>query len=394
MSILYSLVTLLTLCHLSLSIPLRSLNLGKVSLVRNEAYIPNGQAEYLRTIRKYNITPTYPSLSLSRRQEGFVPALLSSKGAAYQAPITIGNQQFSLDFDTGSPDLWVYSVYLETPLDGNHTIYNPSGSAVQVDGTWDIEYNDGSEASGIVFQDTISIGGISISQQAVEAAISVTGDLSTLDSDGLLGLSLAPNTITTYNPTTLDNLFHSPEMGDKLFTSQLTRENEEPGFYTFGYIESTLTPQYAPIDSSNGFWQFDSEYININGQSIVRHGNTAIADTGTTLILLADEILSQIYQPLNGFYDDDSQGWIFPSNISTSQFPRITLPAADFEVTLSVEDFIYETDGDWCYGAFQSRGNSDWDTFGDYWLRNIYAIWDFGASESSPRFGIIPRPGS
>ena len=286
---------------------------------------------------KYNITPTHPqALSLRERlarrstSSVEVPTTIGQTGSAYKAPITIGSQQYLLDFDTGSPDLWVYSSFMDAPPPGSHQIYDPRNSttAKVTDKTWGISYGDGSEAYGIVFEDTVEIGGITIKNQAVEAAVIVSGKVLQLESDGLLGLSPGPNTITPgHVPTTLQNLAASPQLQSKLFTCALTRPGEPNGFYTFGFIDSTLlgsnTPEYTSVDPKHGYWEFSSEFILINGKRIPRPSNTAFADTGSTIIMVSDDILPSIYEPLGGFFDADAQGWIFPANVPESKIPQL-----------------------------------------------------------------------
>jgi hypothetical protein len=74
-----------------------------------------------------------------------------------------------------------------------------------------------------------------------------------------------------------------------IFTVSLTKHGDEQSFYTFGYIDTSVLPSgsrisYVDVDSSNGFWEFPSSQMRI-GNKIVRRrtGNTAIADTGTTV---------------------------------------------------------------------------------------------------------------
>lgn len=355
---------------------------------------------------KYNITPTHPGALpyehlLRRGTVGDVPAALSTNGWDYLSPLTIGSQTFLLEFDTGSPDLWVYSVFEDSTPSGKHTIYNPTNSktAVKVDKEWGISYQDGSRASGIVFEDTVKLGGITIKNQAIEAAVDVSGLFLQVQPDGILGLSLAPNTIRPGNtPTTLQNLAGNSQLTEPLFTCVLTRANEGPGYYTFGYLPPELqgnnSPQYLPVDNSNGFWQLPSEYAIINGQRVDRTGNTAVADTGTTIIHVSDDLLPIIYKPLGGYFDKTQQGWVFPANVTLAQVPSIVLPIGGYDIQLAPEDIAFAADGDIIFGAIQSRGNLDWDVFGDYWLRNIYAVWRFVGEGEGPLFGFAPRPSS
>jgi hypothetical protein len=401
MTLLSTLVCLLAVSGVSLSIPVTHGTKG--TFVRREAEM-DGPSEYLRALVKKGINPTLPRAipveeHLRRRAATAVPATLTGNLAAYQAPITIGGQNFLLDFDTGSPDLWVYSTLTENGAAGNRSVYDPTkSSAVPTEDTWDIQYNDGTEASGVVFYDTVTFGGITITNQAVEAAVLVTGNILNDPSDGLLGLSPGPNTIVPdVVPTTLDNLYVSPEMGARLFTCALTRPNEPAGFFTFGYIDTELvgsvTPVYTPASSVHGYWEFASEFAEINGERYDRAGNTAYADTGTTLIMIADDLLPSIYGPIGGFFDDYYQGWIFPSNVLVGDIPTIVLPAGDGVVTLNQLDLVtpIAQNETYFYGSIQSRGDTTYDVFGDYWLRNIYAIWDFGTTSEGLRFGFVPR---
>src|SRR5271170_3498382 len=178
MTLLSTLVCLLAVSGVSLSIPVTHGTKG--TFVRREAEM-DGPSEYLRALVKKGINPTLPRAipveeHLRRRAATAVPATLTSNLASYQAPITIGGQNFLLDFDTGSPDLWVYSTLMEDGSE-NHALYDPTKSptAVTTQDTWEVQYNDGTVANGVVFCDTATVGGITITNQAIEAAVVVTG---------------------------------------------------------------------------------------------------------------------------------------------------------------------------------------------------------------------------
>jgi hypothetical protein len=426
-TIIYSVLSLLTICHLSLSAPVSVADSKKlhsrVNLVRNPSYAEHGPSEYLHAAIKYNIKPTHPEAlhyseivdedrRLLRRDVtlGLEPLSLVKSGSGYISPVTVGAganaQAFNVILDSGSADFWVFSDLMRQNLVGPHNIYHPknSSSAVPTGQQWRIRYGDNSTATGVVYNDTLGIAGIMVPNQAVEAAVQVDQGSLNMEADGLLGLSLGSNTIGTgTTPTTLYNLFFgkntSPQLTtSRVFTCALTRPNETGGFYTFGYIDQQLVNnqsiQYTPIVTAgnpNGYWTFQSDYFVINGQQVPRPGNMAFADTGTTLILVADDILPLIYAPLGGRYDPNVQGWVFPSTVTDAQVPTLGFPAGNNIVTLALTDIARGlVDENWIFGAIQSRGDFNFDIFGDVWLRNIYAIFDV-MDGNDAQFGLVPR---
>lgn len=87
----------------------------------------------------------------------------------------------------------------------------------------------------------------------------------------------------------MENLISQRLLKEPLFTVWLDKYGDQPSFYTFGYIDETVLPAgshiaYVNVDSSNGFWEFPSTQMKIGKKTVKRPtGNTAIADTGTTV---------------------------------------------------------------------------------------------------------------
>ena len=367
----------------------------KIPLVRSTLPV-DGPSTYLQGLARHGSRD-----ALSRRSKGTadISAGFTPSGGEYQAPLTIGNQEFQVIFDTGSPDLWVYSVET-TDAPSGVPLYDPltSSTAVHTNGTFNISYADGSDSYGDVYLDTINLGGLVIKDQAVESPTYVSGNFLKTGSDGILGLSLGSNTILPAGfPTTLQNLADSGELESLLFTSALTRSGEFQSFYTFGYIDEDLlagqTPTYVPIIPGSRWWEFPSEYAIVNGQKYSRKGNTAIADTGTTMIFLGASLVRAIYEPMGGVYDPTVPGWLIPSDISVDQLTNVTLVAGNAEIFLQPLDLAFLPVNDtWVLGSIQETDKPGQpEVFGQYWLTNTYSIWDFGSTSAGIQFGVVQR---
>jgi len=367
----------------------------KIHLVRSTLPI-DGPSTYLQGLAKHGSRDV-----LSRRSKGIadISADFTPSGGEYQAPLMIGHQEFRVIFDTGSPDLWVYSVET-TDAPSGLPLYDPltSSTAVHTDATFNISYVDGSDSYGDVYLDTINLGGIVIKDQAVESPLYVGGNFLETGSDGILGLSPGPNTIVPAGlPTTLENMVNSGELQSLLFTSALTRSGEFQSFYTFGYIDEDLlagqTPKYVPIIPGSKWWEFPSEHAIVNGQKYSRRGNRAIADTGTTMIYLGADLVRAIYEPMGGVYDPTVPGWLIPSDISIDQVTNVTLFAGNAEIFLQPLDLGFQLVNDsWVFGSIQETDKPGQpEIFGQYWLRNTYSIWDCGSTSAGVQFGVVQR---
>jgi len=257
---------------------------------------------------------------------------------------------------------------------------------------WKISYGDSSSASGTVGTDNVTIGGLTIKNQAIELATEMSDQFVQGAGDGLLGLAFG--TINTVTPkgvkTPVENMILEDDIPKtaELFTANLGswRDANEPdggkSFYTFGYIDDATVKAsgqeiaYTPVDSSQGFWMFDSTSATVNGETVDQSGNTAIADTGTTLALVADATCEAIYKAIPGAkYDSTQQGWVFPSSTTADKLPVVTFAVGDTQFAVQKEDLGFADAGNgMVYGGIQSRGSMTFDILGDTFLKGIYAV--------------------
>jgi len=294
----------------------------------------------------------------------------------------------NLDFDTGSSDMWIWSSELANASRySGHTIYNPANSSTSktAPGTWSIAYGDGSQAHGDVHTDTVTLGDVIIPNQALELATSLSASfLTDGGNDGLLGLAWPK--INTVKPhpvaTPMKNMINMNLLELPVFTCKLGR-GDEAGFYSFGYIDPTVTSEalaYTPVDSSNGFWQVSSTSYSLNGKIVQRPGNTCILDTGTTLALVDDTVLSHIYGAIPGAtFDKHQGGWKYPTHAT---LPKLSFAVGGNLYTINPKDFAYGApSGGFAFGGIQSRGDLNFDILGDVFLKSVYAV--FNQAEST-----------
>ena len=200
----------------------------------------------------------------------------------------------------------------------------------------------------------------------------------------------------------------------ELFTTYLSnaKNTSDKPFYTFGYIDQDSLggqePYYTPVDNSQGFWMFDSTSAVIAGKTVDRSGNTAIADTGTTLALVDDNVCQAIYDAISGAsYDSQQQGYTFPSDTATDSLPEVSFAVGGKQFSVNKQDLAFADAGNgMVYGGIQSRGDMTFDILGDTFLKGIYAVSfyhflkDTGASlidafqifdQGNTRFGAVQR---
>jgi len=271
--------------------------------------------------------------------------------------------------------------------------------------TWKIGYGDGSSASGSVGTDVVTIGGLPIKNQAVELASKLSDQFAQGEAAGLLGLAFPQiNTIMTNGapdpqPTPVVNMIAQAEIPKEaeLFTSAFysERDDGQRSFYTFGWIDEDLVKAsgqdiaWTDINNSEGFWMFSSQTATINGQVHELSGNKAIADTGTTLALVSDEVCDALYKSIPGAkYSESYQGFVIPTSVKVDDLPDLSVAIGAKEFVIQKEDLLFAlADKDHWYGGVQSRGQNPFDILGDTFLKSVYAIWDQGNN----RFGAVPK---
>jgi hypothetical protein len=279
-----------------------------------------------------------------------------------------------------------HAFYLTNDNTTEGTIRDVSGSEKK-GFSWAIHYGDGTGASGIVFQDKVKIGPVAVAEQGVEAATKVSSQFYQQHSDGLLGLGFGKS--NTVKPEKQKTWFENVKetLKDPVFTVSLKKN--ATGVYDFGWIDQkkyTGQIQYVPINNTRGYWEYPAESFQIGNGPATPLKFQAIADTGTTLMLLPPPAVKAYYAAIPGAASIPKEGgYVYPCE-AVGQLPDITLAVGDARITVQgkwVDRGKSATGSGKCYGGIQngSVGLSIW---GDVFLKSQFVVFDGG---NTPRIG-------
>lgn len=333
---------------------------------------------FIRSGSSTSSSSSFRAAVASSNGTGTAPATPDHGDLEYLVPVKIGSpaQTLNLDFDTGSSDLWVFSSETPKTQSQGHDIYDPSksSSSKKLSGaTWSITYGDQSNSSGDVYTDSVTVGGLTVDTQAVESAQKVSDQFASGANDGLLGLAFSK--INTVKPeqqkTWFDNIADS--LDAPLFVADL--KHNEPGSYIFGAVpDEASNVLYTDIDDSKGFWSFETS-VKGGGSSF-----SAIADTGTTLLLADQQVAEAYYSKVDGAELDQQQGgYVFDCS---TKLPDFTFTVGDGEITVKGDLINYaEATAGKCFGGIQSASGLPFAIFGDIALKAAYVVFDAGKKQ-------------
>ncbi|KAM0809411.1 putative Aspartic peptidase domain-containing protein [Seiridium cardinale] len=379
----------------------------------------HGPIEYHRTLSKYNI-PIPHDLQravdrylqkLPTDQTGGVPALSQNGDLEWIAPANIGTpaQQIYLDFDTGSADTWVFTNDTASKSVKGQTILDLSKSTTAQlisNCTWSIMYGDFSSSSGIVYQDTLSLGDLVIEGMTIESAKQVSQQFSEQkEMSGLFGLAFS--SIIQTKPKQKALLDFLPDLLEEpIFTSDL-RHNSSDGSYNFGYIDHDLHGseiEYTGVDTTDGFWAVDMKGFAAKDDLDYSYEFASpvqvILDTGSTLFY-APEAAVQAYYKNHVPYANFSYveyGWILPCNSTPPNFIWELTDKEDNVIQGEVPGeylpyAVLDSKGSppgYCYSGLQSLGGFSplQGILGDIFLKSSFQVWDVGQE----RVGFATKP--
>jgi aspergillopepsin I len=149
--------------------------------------------------------------------------------------------------------------------------------------------------------------------------------------------------------------------------------------------------QYVNVNTSRGYWEYPATGYQIGDKPAASLKFQSIADTGTTLLLLPPQAVTDYYSSVAGAQSIASEGgWAFPCS-SAASLPDLSL-IINGNVTVKVPGHFVNrgasaTGSGRCYGGIQngSVGLSIW---GDIFLKSQFVVFD---GSEPPRIGFAPQ---
>ncbi|KAH9929057.1 acid protease [Epithele typhae] len=313
-----------------------------------------------------------------------VPLTDEDHDVQWAGKVAIGTPSttFLIDFDTGSSDLWVPSSTCTSC--GSHKKYNPARSSTssKKSGTFEIGYGDGSSASGPIYTDTVTVGGIKATGQYFSAVTTESSEFTSDVVDGLMGLAFPQLSNLKHKPF-FNTAFSQGTAKQNVFGFKLATTGSE--LYLGGTNSALYTGalEYHPVSpSSLGFWQITGASAFANGARVASGFQTVI-DSGTTIMYGPPAAVKAFYAAVPGAKVFDAANGLY-------QYPCARAPSVAFSWgptgkawAVSKNNFslgVTRAGSTWCVGALAGQdfglGSNVW-LLGDSFMKNVYTAFSF-----------------
>ncbi|CAG8801029.1 28056_t:CDS:2, partial [Dentiscutata erythropus] len=311
--------------------------------------------------------------------------VISKNEVGYYGPITIGNQNFTVTYDTGSLDLWVPDISCSISACGSHNRFDPSKSSTFHSSKNNFTLSYGltvnQSVTGYEGQDTVIFGGISITQQ--NFGLATNEPFADLAEDGIIGLG--PLNVAGFQTNgVMQSIKEQKKSSNNMVGFHLGREknnSKDISFMTLGGVSQDAiigSIGYNKANISLGVWIITLSDVKVNGNSVGTFSPApAIIDTGTTLVYGVSSIVNEIHSQIPDaiLYPPDQgqdQIWAIPCN--TKSVVSFTFDSGSYSIDSA--ELIMNTNDSLCVSGIQSNPEDFW-LVGDVFLSSVFSVFDF-----------------
>lgn len=239
----------------------------------------------------------------------------------------------------GSSDLWIPSTSCKSSVCSPKHEYNAGASSTskKLPGTFSIHYGDGSSVSGPIYNDTVTVAGITVTEQTLSGVTELSSDFQTDPTDGCVCTSwISLQNIDDISPCSVFG-FAYPKISNlkantffvNAFLQDAVPSNEFSLFLASSGSELFLggtntekysgVPEFHNVELSTGFWQISGASITY-GSSTAVSGFETIIDSGTTIMYGPPAAVKKFYAKISGsqLFDATNGLYSFPCSTSSS----------------------------------------------------------------------------
>ena len=313
-------------------------------------------------------------------------ALADQQKTQYYGTFTIGSdpQKFTGILDTGSSNIWVPDKNCRSRACREKARFNSSASTTfnTKDQGLSIQYGTGS-IQGSVGYDTVTFGGMSVSNQGFGLAQEFSDDFLESPYDGIFGLayrSIASDQVTPW----LDNAVAQGLLPKAMFSFYLSNTpangsgrlilgDPDPDYYQGDITWHSLEPLETG-DLADFYYNIVFDGIDVDSTSIpltCQYEGTchAIVDSGTSLIVGPAQDIANIQNALN----------LNPDCSNLDDQPDLVFNIGGIKYTVPPRFYVVKQTDWWgqeqCVAGL-SQGGEDFWIFGDAFMRAFYVIFD------------------
>ncbi|KAH8079427.1 aspartic peptidase domain-containing protein [Cristinia sonorae] len=327
----------------------------------------------------------------------------------YFITISVDGHNLTVALDTGSSDLWINTAGIDF-----------SNKVVNTNQNVSLLYADQSGVDGPILVGEVKIGDFVVDKQAFIAA--APNNATVGGYQGLLGLGPSANSRinellanTTFNGAPLlQNVFSTYPNVSTFMTLQMNRSTygiSNGGAFTIGKVDPTYSEisnaTRLPVLTGSAQWITVMDSVIINGKNMsgngmldnasviasvpakYQHKLVTLLDSGAALATGPPSYVDAIYGNLTGASLMEDTGGVYKLPCDTKI--NVSMVFAGVEYPVNPLDLItVDTDLDnVTVGCFSTIGYSppetqtDW-ILGDAFLRNVYALFDYGSDEAEP----------
>ncbi|KAK7035517.1 hypothetical protein VNI00_011810 [Paramarasmius palmivorus] len=304
-------------------------------------------------------------------------------------------QKLTVDFDTGSADLWVPSNCRNC----ESMQYEPERSSTyQNQGSpFHLFYGTGS-VRGKTAKDTVTIADIRVENQTFASVTHQSSEFTEQPFDGILGAAFS-TIAQSGDYTFVENAILKGKVQLPIFSVHLERGRVDGSQVCLGCVDPSKAmspPKWIPI-LRRAYWSIPLNALGVQGTQAIFVDNmiSAAIDTGTTFIYLPGYAADQLYRMIPGAQNATEYGatggfYTYPCNL----VPKISLTFAEHSFLLHPDDFNLGTsasDPSRCVGGIIAIRDNLWPAtlaiIGDEFLKSWYTTFDYS---SGGRVGFAP----